>query len=141
MTYRHQSTHSAPVLKLLAPFLTLAARTPSKTTFARLQSALFDPLLAFLQEESSSPPSDDDVEEPAHKRARTTRTKYTNILQAAGPIEFTANQTQRAVPGELRRSILRATFDVASRDDARDSNRRKLYAIWREGMAEEENED
>lgn len=37
-------------------------------------------------------------------------------------------------PRELRKAVYQAIFDVASREDTRDSNRRKLYAIWKAGM-------
>ena len=35
---------------------------------------------------------------------------------------------------QVRLAILQQCFEAASHVDARDSNRRKLYAIWRAGM-------
>jgi ribosomal RNA-processing protein 1 len=36
--------------------------------------------------------------------------------------------------GEMYKNVLRRVFDVASRDDCREANRKKMYALWREGM-------
>lgn len=41
----------------------------------------------------------------------------------------------------LRRALLRRIFDVASEEGTRDSNRRKMYALFKAAKAEEDGDD
>ncbi|KDQ15683.1 hypothetical protein BOTBODRAFT_108450 [Botryobasidium botryosum FD-172 SS1] len=120
---------NAPLISLVSPFLTLAARTPSNPTYTRIQSNLLDPLLAALL---PTPPTDSEPEEPAAKRRRvSTDTPLSNIRQHVRPSSV-------ETPKELRKLVLRSVFEAASREDARPANRKKMYAIWR---ADEDDED
>ncbi|KAI0964425.1 hypothetical protein AcW1_001248 [Taiwanofungus camphoratus] len=119
----------APLSTLLAPFFALAARTPTNATYQRIQSALLDPLFAALR------PAPVDAE-PSHKRRRLSAPAYPHLRAnacaddpgAEGPLEGSA----------LRRALLRRMFDVASGQDTRDSNRRKLYALWKNNAEDDD---
>lgn len=41
-------------------------------------------------------------------------------------------------PEDIKMALLKAVFANASHGDTRESNRRKLYAIWKVGMLEHE---
>ncbi|KAI0652418.1 Nop52-domain-containing protein [Trametes meyenii] len=118
----------APLSTLVAPFLTLAARTQTKTTYQRIQSALLDPLYTALG------PSEDS-DEPRSKRARLSTPTLHNLISNAcstspkeGPLRSSG----------LKKLLLKQMFDVASEPDTRDANRRKLYALWKENMEDDE---
>ncbi|KAF8641226.1 hypothetical protein AX17_000860 [Amanita inopinata Kibby_2008] len=107
----------APLLTLLMPFFSLAAQTPNKITYERLQSGLIRPLFRALsnQVRPDAEPRDD----------------YSNLIfNACYEKPLTEGPARPAV---LKKKLLRALFEIASRQDTRDSNRRKLYAIWQEG--------
>lgn len=133
----------APLSTLLTPFFTLAARTRNAVTYKRLQSALFDPLLSSLSPASTS---DDEDQPPNPKRARLSPSasaspavaQYPHIVENAcvdDPKDGTVE------PRTLRRKLLRKVFEVASEPETRDSNRRKMYALWKDGAEDEEDSD
>lgn len=39
---------------------------------------------------------------------------------------------------DLRKGLLKDLFDVASKPDTREANRRRLYAVWKEAVADDE---
>lgn len=132
-------TPPAPLGTLLAPFFVLAARTPTSTTYKQLQSSLFEPILSSL----SSPSESDDDGPPPAKRMRSDDTAkdvpYPNIRSAAcfenSGVEGTV------VPSKLRAKLLRRIFEVASDPETRDSNRRKMYALWKDGAEDGEDDE
>ncbi|RPD82217.1 Nop52-domain-containing protein [Lentinus tigrinus ALCF2SS1-7] len=126
-----ESPLPAPLSALLSPFFILAARTPTIVTYQRIQSALFDPLLtAFaVQEESDEPPS--------RKRPRLSSSALPSLVSNA----CNSNPTDEGPVSraQLRITLLKQMFDTASKPETRDANRRRLYALWKENM--EDNED
>ncbi|KAI6031468.1 hypothetical protein BKA83DRAFT_4200779 [Pisolithus microcarpus] len=68
------SPSPVPLLSLVHPFITLAARTPTSTTYKHLENALFRPLLAVLRPHRTSNPQ---------KRARLSGSPLANIPSAA----------------------------------------------------------
>ncbi|KAG6901818.1 hypothetical protein C0995_007617 [Termitomyces sp. Mi166 len=122
----------APLHPLLIPFLLLAAQTPVSVTYKRIQSALMDPLFSAL-----NPPPED--EEPLSKRTRLTTTESQPGLYSCVVINscYENPKTEGRVDGPtLRMKLLRLVFEIASRPETRDSNRRKLYALWKDGADE-----
>ncbi|OBZ78963.1 Ribosomal RNA processing protein 1 B [Grifola frondosa] len=114
----------APLSTLLSPFFTLAARTPTNTSYQRIQSALLDPLFFALK------PTHD--EEPSRKRPRLSTPTYSNLIANSCA---TSPKSEGVIErGKLRQILLKRLFDIASGEDTRDSNRRKLYLcgkkIW-----------
>lgn len=125
----------APLSVLLAPFLDLAARTRSNITYERIYSAVLTPLFLSLQPLSYS---DSTSGQPTRKRPRLEllEPRYETLAKCAC---LSDPKKEGAVsPGLLWKSLLRSMFDAASSPDARETNRRKLYAIWKAAMAEED---
>ncbi|KAF9454115.1 Nop52-domain-containing protein [Macrolepiota fuliginosa MF-IS2] len=122
----------APLGVLLDPFFFLMAQTSNLTICKRVQASLLEPLLEAL---APTPRSED---EPALKRLRKETDPYPNLVanacikdpKTSGPLDSTV----------LRKKLLRAVFEVASLPETKDASRRKMYAIWKEG-AEETEED
>lgn len=123
----------APLSKVIAPFLFLAARTSTSTTYKRIQSALFIPLFSAL---SSSDQRDSKPPSQTYIRLSEQDT-YPNIVSNACMDDPKGEGRVEGVV--LGQKLLRAIFEVASAADTQDSNRRKMYALWRDG-AEDENE-
>ncbi|KAF8973522.1 nucleolar protein,Nop52-domain-containing protein [Flammula alnicola] len=121
----------APLGTLFDPFFALAARTPTSVTYKRIQSALFEPLFTALVLEPIS-----EGEPPRSKRIRlSVETTYPHI--AANACYSDSEQEGRVDGATLKRKLLRRIFEVASQPDARDSNRRKMYALWKETYDED----
>lgn len=124
-----------PLLTLLNPYLNVAAHTPAKLTYQRIQSALIDPLLEAL---SIAPPVDEENEGPVRKRQRMSAGTYDDLLANACSVD---PRTEGVLPRrQLKKLLLQRIFDVASQEQTRDANRRKMYAIWKSN-AEEDDDD
>ncbi|KAF5384910.1 hypothetical protein D9615_001291 [Tricholomella constricta] len=128
----------APLHTIIKPFLSLAAQTPTSVTYKRIQAALLNPLFSAL----SSPSQDD--EPPTQKRARLTATTnganpYPNVVSSSC---YDDPKTEGKVDGPaLRKKLLRAVFEIASQPETRDANRRKMYALWKDGADDEGDDD
>jgi ribosomal RNA-processing protein 1 len=120
------SVAPAPLMMLLSPFLGLAACTTSKHTYDRIVSAVLDPLLEAFSTRSDEPPS--------QKRRRLSGNNYHALVQFSCLTNAEGILDKEA----LRKALLRSVFDVASEQETRDSNRRRLYAFWREHMEDED---
>ena len=130
------SVPPAPLAILLDPFITLAARTHTSTTYQRIQSVLFLPLLNALDPDSCKMD-----ESPKSKRIRlaTDDTIYPNLLTNAC---FDGSEQGRHFEGQILKSkLLQRIFEVASQPETRDSNRRKMYALWKEHYEESPNSE
>jgi ribosomal RNA-processing protein 1 len=113
-----QDSLPAPLAMLLGPFFTLAAQTPNSTTYKRVQSAVIEPLLSSLGLE---------------KRRRLCEDP--NLAKNA----CFASASEGKVDGlELRRMLLRRIFEIASEPTTKASNRRKMYAFWKENYDDPE---
>ena len=113
-----------PLKLVLAPFLTLAAQTPNKVTYQQLQANLIDPLIGFL-----SPPGPDES-----SKAGGTCDNFSSLLtnSCLSPSDQPLDREQ------LLKGVLEYIFEVASREDSKDSNRRKLYAICNANLDEDD---
>ena len=111
-----------PILALLSPFISLAVHTPTNTTYKHLEESLFRPLLAGLR---SHPP----------KRARVSDLDYPALLSnACADLPYTDGPMLHST---LRDAILQRLFAVASSEDTRDTNRRKMYALYKTAVEED----
>lgn len=115
---------AAPLRTLLQPHITLLARTPTQAVHARLMSTLFTPLLGALSR--ASPLLDDN--RPAKRQKEEAI--YAHLIM--GCTIGDAGSEERATPDDLRRGVLKAMFDAAADGRAVESNRRKMYKLWRE---------
>ena len=111
-----------PFRLALAPFLALAAKTPNKVTTQQVQADMIDPLLSALS------PLPEPDEPPIPNRSKTSRTEhqFPHLLanSCLSPSDEPIDKSQ------LRKGLLEYIFEVASREDSRDSNRRKMYAVY-----------
>ncbi|KAF7311078.1 rRNA processing protein [Mycena chlorophos] len=132
----------APLSALLAPFLTLAAQTPTALTYKRVQSEVFLPLFDAL----AAPPQAVDEDAPPTKKRRLAAdasvsdspipTQYGSLLANACYAQPEAGNTP-SPRDELREKLLRRIFEVASEPETKDSSRRKMYALFKQSSGEE----
>lgn len=125
-----ESPPPVPLSTLLLPFVGLAARTPTNTTYKHIQSSLFEPLRNSLKS-SSGPPS--------RKKARTSSSDYSTLLVNACTSSSDGDQVMDV--DAVRKSILQKIFDVASETETRDANRRRMYAFYKDAVDDDEDED
>ena len=119
----------APLKVVLEPFLSLAAKTPNKATYQQIQANLIDPLVSAL-----SPPLESD-EPPKPKRLKTGHAEGFPHLLANSCFVPSDESLDKS---RLRKGILEYIFEVASQEDSKDSNRRKLYAICKANIDEDD---
>jgi ribosomal RNA-processing protein 1 len=106
----------------------MLGETSSNITFSRINESLLQPVLHFLTIASLV----NSGIGPTHKRTRITAPDHT-FLCTHSSIEPNSTPDD---PTEVKASLLKAVFGQASHADTRDSNRRKLYSIWKTGMLE-----
>ena len=121
-------TPPAPLHTLIHPFLILAAQTPSSVAYKHIQSALFDPLFSALFNCSLAD------ESPSQKRARLNPAVgedqvYSNVVANACYEDPLAEGNVDGLV--LHRKLLKSVFDIASQPETKDSNRRKMYTLWK----------
>ena len=126
------SPQPAPLAIILEPFFYLAARTPTSTTYKRIQSALIEPLLDTLASETDS-----EDELPKAKRVRQSSDTPT-CLKSNACLEDPelGGHMEGAI---LKKRLLRRMYEIASQPETRDSNRRKMYALCKESTEGEDN--
>lgn len=115
---------------VLAPFLTLAAKTPNKVTYQQIQSNLIDPLFSAL----SLSPGPDESPLPNRSEGSSPQNDMPNLLANS----CLSPQDEPLDRSKLRKGVLEYIFEVASQEDSRDSNRRKLYAICNANIDEDD---
>lgn len=128
------SPQPAPLATILQPFFYLAARTPRTTTYKRIQSALVEPLLDALASEIDP---EDDL--PKAKRIRLN-SDTPNFLKSNACLED-PELDGRMEGAILKKKLLRRIFEIASQPETKDSNRRKMYALWKEGTEDDGADD
>jgi ribosomal RNA-processing protein 1 len=111
------SLSPAPLSTILAPFFTLAARTQTKTTYKHIQDTIFDPLFKAL------------------KSPQGQESNYSNLALNSCVLD---PKEGALGPPELRKAMLRRIFDVASEEGTRDSNRRKMYSLFKAAKEDED---
>ncbi|KAH9982798.1 Nop52-domain-containing protein [Lactifluus volemus] len=116
----------APLDTLIAPFLTLLARTSSNHTFERVMSAVLEPLIQSLT------PSGPD-ESPRQKRRRLLGEELTFVVENS-----CVSGSPTPDKASLHQALLKQVFSVASEQDTRDSNRRKLYNFWKNHLDDDD---
>lgn len=119
-----ESPISVPILALLSPFITLAAHTPTNTTYKHLEESLFRPLLDGLRLWTSN----------LHKRAPDL--EWPTILSnACVDVPYTGGPMPQST---LREAILQKLLAVASAEDTRDTNRRRMYALYKTAVEDDD---
>ncbi|TDL28058.1 Nop52-domain-containing protein [Rickenella mellea] len=127
----------APLSILVDPFIHLAARTSSNITHQRIQSAVLIPLFNALSVPAPSSP-----DELAHRHTTddylSTNPTYHHLI---GNACLQSPEEGKIRVDLLKKGLLQSMFDIASGPDTRDANRRKLYALWKSIMADEEEDE
>lgn len=111
-----ESSSPVPLITLLSPFLSFAARGPT-STYKHLEGVVLEPLLMALTPRGACPP----------KRARLSKTSFTNIITKA-------NRQDSGEAGAievLRKAVLQAVFSIASAKYTKDSIRHRMYAFYK----------
>jgi len=117
----------APLDTLIAPFLTLLARTPSNHTFERVMTTVLEPLI-----QSFAPPGT--AEPPSKKRRRLLGTEMLSLVDNSC-ISSSPAATDKS---SIHQALLKQVFAVASEQDTRDSNRRRLYKLWKSNLEDDD---
>jgi len=127
----------APIDTLIAPFLTLLARTPSNHTFDRVTSAVLEPLVQSLAPAGEPEP-------PSKKRRRLLGTERSfvadNACTSSSPTTTAAAAAADTDKSALHQALLKQVFSVASERDTRDSNRRRLYKFWKSNLEDDDDD-
>ncbi|KAI0697576.1 Nop52-domain-containing protein [Cytidiella melzeri] len=127
-----------PLSTLLHPFFALAARTSTKMTVQRIESALLEPLFDALDSSSHTEQDEDnenDNEDRARKRLRLSGPAFPHIISNA----CLASEGALSA-GALQKGLLKRLFEVASEEQTKDANRRKMYKFWKTRAGDDENE-
>ena len=112
----------------------MAAQTPTSTTYKRIQSALIEPLFDALVSER-----DLEADPPKAKRIRLSSDTPTFLKSNAC---FEDPELDGHMAGAiLKKKLLRRIFEIASQPETRDSNRRKMYTLWKEGAEDDGTND
>lgn len=124
----------APLHTLLSPFLVLAAQTSTSLTHKRIQSSLFEPLFLALL------PKEEQVRSQKRIRLMDDGTEaYPNLIANAC---YKDPKMEGKMDGPLlRKMLVRSLFEVASQPETRDSNRRKMYALWKESNQDDDDDE
>jgi ribosomal RNA-processing protein 1 len=123
---------------LLEPFFNMSSLTPQSSTYKRIHSEIFEPLFSSLAPESEKGEDDSEDERPA-KRARRSEEAPAHITQNACMED--SSKEKKMSQGELRRRLFKKLLSIASSEQTRDSNRRKLYAFWKEAGIDDDDDE
>ncbi|WVQ78924.1 hypothetical protein IAT38_001016 [Cryptococcus sp. DSM 104549] len=129
------SQPACPLTTVLLPHTLLLTRTTTPTVHTRLMDAVFTPLLTSLELASSAVNED---ERPS-KKAKKSEPMYAHIVMHSSAGE--AGQQERSSPSQLRKALLKSMFVTAADGKAGESNRRKVYKVWREEGGDDDDDD
>ncbi|KAK2461551.1 hypothetical protein APHAL10511_006014 [Amanita phalloides] len=113
------SAPPAPLVTILEPFFSLAARTQNKIVYQRIQSEVLDPLLSALSNQ---------VDSGDERRACIGESDLSALISNA----CLERSEHRVVPAELKNKLICALLKMSDSPDARDANKRRLHALCRE---------
>lgn len=116
----------APLLTLLAPLFTLAARAPITRTYDRVQEDAFVPLLDTLK------PSEEEDGPRSRKRPRleagVSSAPLAHLVANACANDPKDGPQKSAV---LLKALLDQIMNKAGEDGTRDASRRRMYALYK----------
>ncbi|WWC92815.1 uncharacterized protein L201_007774 [Kwoniella dendrophila CBS 6074] len=132
------SQPACPVTLILEPHITLLTRTPTSTVHTRLMSSVFTPLLESLALASPSISLERDAERPS-KRCKKQEPMYAHIVMHS--CVGNEGKIERSSAIALRKGLLKSMFEAAANTKAGESNRRKVYQVWREEGGDDDDDD
>ena len=126
---------------LIDPFIKLAARTPNKITYDRMQTALFTPLLDALAAHSAASETNEPGSQRKRKRSAEVYPNLIDSLCTPTPRANDADSNQANTNAQdVAKNVVKAIFETAGQGETKDANRRKMYALWKRIMEEYEGE-
>ncbi|KAL7425167.1 hypothetical protein Q5752_000855 [Cryptotrichosporon argae] len=125
-----------PLPLLLEPFTLLLARTSSSRVHDRLMSVLYTPLLASL---SAGSDADAATSVGAGEGGRPDKRQKVEVY-AIDNCAAADSQAQPDTSAAVRKAVLVSMFRAAADERAIESNRRKMYRIWREEGGDDDDE-
>ncbi|WRT69712.1 uncharacterized protein IL334_006702 [Kwoniella shivajii] len=133
------SQPACPLVAVLEPHITLLTRTTTSTVHTRLMASIFTPLLESLTLASPSLALERDAERPP-KRTKKDEPMYAHIVMHSCTGQ--EGRVERSSASALRRGLLKRMFEAAADGKTGESNRRKVYTVWREeGGDDDDDED
>ncbi|WVR08021.1 hypothetical protein IAU60_005065 [Kwoniella sp. DSM 27419] len=132
------SQPACPFIAVLQPHIALLARTPTSTVHTRLMSSIFTPLLDSLAAASPTLSLERDAERPS-KRSKKADPMYAHIVMHSCVGE--QGQADPANPDKLRQGLLKRMFEAAADSKATESNRRKVYQVWRQEGGDDDDDN
>ncbi|WVF68251.1 hypothetical protein IAT40_003016 [Kwoniella sp. CBS 6097] len=133
------SQPACPLSSVLQPHIALLTRTPTSTVHTRLMSSIFTPLLESLALASPSISLEQDSERPSKRSKKDNKPMYAHIVMHCCVGKSGAQE--RSSPEKLRNGLLKAMFEAAADGKAGESNRRKVYQVWREEGGDDDEEE
>ncbi|PVG00915.1 Nop52-domain-containing protein [Serendipita vermifera] len=145
-----------PLVPLFTPFFKLISLSTSLTTYNRFHSSLFNPMFSALLTHSlpadnarnyrstgdTSTLSSHDSNNQRRKRARIEPPEpplpavCRNACLDAGSSQQEgqdeSSEPKPLNPKELRKGLLKAMFDTASKEDTKEVSRKRMYRSWKE---------
>lgn len=129
-------------MELLSPFIGILATCHSGTVYDRVLSNVIQPFLddclkasPRLTSEAGRPHKRSRLESSSPEEGDYEELRFPQTLAAAaveeeGEEEEGSEEVPR--PTRLRAAIFKALLEAASRPEAQDPRRRRLYALWRD---------
>lgn len=124
----------APILIVLDPLFSFSAQTTSKVAFKRLQTTLWEPLLSSL---SSGSPEDEEEERPRKRMRLNKEDALSALYRFSCLVDPPKGRLDKQALGK---GVRRKLFEIAGSPDTRDSNRKKLYALWKDEASESDDD-
>ncbi|WWC95579.1 hypothetical protein V866_002444 [Kwoniella sp. B9012] len=132
------SQPACPLTAVLEPDIILLTRTSTSTVHTRLMSSVFSPLLESLTLASPSLSLQQDAERPT-KKSKKEEPMFAHIVMHSCVGQ--EGQTDRSSARELKKGLLKRMFEAAANEKATESNRRKVYQVWREEGGDDDDDD
>jgi ribosomal RNA-processing protein 1 len=127
-------SHPVPILILLDPFLHILGRTTSKHKYKHVQDAVFQPMFDSLSSTPTSGSEEEDDNPRPPKRSRLDSGGSLMHLRLYSTVNI--HMASPAEPEKLRQVLSKRVFEVASSEDTRDVNRKRLYAFLKTARVE-----
>ncbi|WWD20320.1 hypothetical protein CI109_104796 [Kwoniella shandongensis] len=131
------SQPACPFTAVLQPHILLLTRTPTSHVHTRLMSSIFTPLLASLSLASTTPSTD---ERPSKRsKKESSESMYAHIVMHSCVGD--EGKEERNGAEKLRMALLKSMFLAAADGKAGETNRRKVYTVWRQEGGDDDDED
>ncbi|KAK8849691.1 hypothetical protein IAR55_005026 [Kwoniella newhampshirensis] len=131
------SQPACPLTAILQPHILLLTRTSTSHVHTRLMNSVFTPLLSSLSLATATP----SIDERPSKRSKKglSEPMYAHIVMHSCVGD--AGKDERDGADKVRKGLLKSMFLAAADGKAGESNRRKVYTVWREEGGDDDDDD